>query len=400
MAKTKQPAKKKSSGSAEDRDDVLAQKLCDLALDLIEREDYETLPDELKQKETDFRKIIRKSLHQKKDELLFEALQLTEDEDSDAYLLLKNSVEEASGVIVVRDDQAALEVNAFVIPIFARTTGGLDRAQIFQDEEAFDLLITSIKEAQLESGKAKVVLVSHAYHLDEIDRVRYSELNEMVHDAHASMTSKKMVATPAITRSISGWPESTFGPEDEALELRFLLGFALKAVDDPFYQVPKGEDAADAFFATRAERFQRWTGQAAPLVKRLLVTGGRDIDVNFLYQDLFHGGKERGIAELYMLQMMSELSYALQEQGIDPGHVKAVMGPAEIADGAVLRVSLYAEDGALLATSEKPMESVRDLDVEAADTYDALMTIGIRSLALADRFDGDGQAVGARKYEE
>jgi hypothetical protein len=379
----------------------LTRNLYELAVDLAAKKGRKSMTEALKQKESDFQKIIRKCLYQKKDDILYEALERTQYADSDAYQLLKESIDEASGIIVFRRDEGHdLEVNAFVIPVFAHTSGGLHSGQCFQDQEAFDLLVQSFKEAQLESPDANVVLVSHAYDLDEIDRISYSQLNDMVRDAFGSMTSKKAVATPAIVRSISGWPENHFEPEDMAVELRFLLGFALKKTDDPFYQVPQDEAAADRYFEARAARFQRWTQQVAPLVKRALVTDGREIDINFLYQDLFHGGKERGVAEYYTLQMMAELHHGLDVHGTLPEDTNAIIGPADVEGEMVLRVNLYAEaDGALLASSEKPLGVARDLPIEADDAYDALMTIGVKSLALAMKFDADGQPVDARPYE-
>jgi hypothetical protein len=401
MPKPKRPPGKKSSAPSEDKADTLAQKLCDLAIELVEQEDSESMADSLKQTKSEFHKIIRKSIYQKKNDILLESLERTRYADSSAYQFLKENIEEASGVILIRDDEGnSFEVNAFVIPIFAHTTGGLDSAQCFQDEEAFDLLTGSFKEAQLESPDASVVLVSHAYHLDEINRIGYSQLNEMVYDAHASMTRKKLTATPAIGRSIAGWPENPFEPQDHAVELRFLLGFALKKIDDAFYRVPEDDDAADAWFEAREERFRRWTEKVAPLVKRCLVTDGREIDVNFLYQDLFHGGRDHGIAEYDMLQMMSELHHSLQEHGVEPESTKAIMGFTEVPDEMVLRVNLYAEkDGALVASSEKPVDAVRDPQVEAADAYDALMTLGVKSIGFAEKFDSDGQALDVRPYE-
>lgn len=402
MSKTKRAPGKKSGAPPEDKAEILAQKLCDLAIEITEREDRELVSDSLKQAESDFHKLIRKSLYQKKDVVLYESLERARFADSDAWRLLKDSIEEAAGVIMAPDAKGnMLEVNAFVIPIFVQSTGGLDPEQGFQDEEAFELLAQSFKDARLESPDAAVVLVSHAYHLDEMNRISYAHLNEMVHDAHASMTSKKLKATPAIDRSIAGWPEKPFAPEDQAVELRFLLGFALKKADDPYYQVPQNEDGEDAYFAARENRFRRWSEQAAPLVKRCLVTDGREIDINFLYQDLFYGGKERGVGEYDMLQMMSELNHSLQQHGIDPEQAKAIVGPIEIDDEVVLRVNLHAEgDDSLLASSEKPVGAAQDFDVEAADTCDALMTLGIKSLALADSFDADGQPVGVRRYKQ
>lgn len=397
----KRKAPGKSVASPEDQDEALTHDLLELARELALHEGSTSLSDALKKRKSDFRKIIRKCLNQKKDDVLNEALERALELESHAYPLLKETIEDTSeNVIFRRDDGRDLEINAFVIPLFAHTAGGLDREQCFQDEEAFDLLRQSIHGARLESPDANVVLVSHAYHLDEIEQISHSQLNAMVHEAFDSMTRKKATAAPEITRSMSGWPDSHFAPEDQAVELRFLLGFALKTLDDPFYQVPKNEAAADRYFETRADRFRRWTKQAAPLVKRCLATDGREMEIDFLYQDLFYGGKERGIAEYDMLQMMSELHHGLHLHGTLPDNTRAIIGPVDAGDAMALRVNLYAEpDGALVASSDKPIAADGDLEAEADDVRDALMTIGVKSLSLARKFDADGQALDARPYK-
>jgi hypothetical protein len=401
MKKQNRPGPAKSAAAPEVQDDAAIQKLVELALDLTELDDYESLPDELKKKKGDFQKMIRKCLHQKKEAILSEALERTYEEDGDAFALLRESLEEAAASIVFRRDEGPdVEVDAFVIPLFAHTVGGLRAEQCFQDEEAFELLRKSFQEGELESRQASVVLVSHAYHLDEIDRIAYGQLSDMVREAFETMTRKKTVAAPAIARSMSGWPESGFAADDSAMELRFLLGFSLKPTDDPFYKVPTKEAAADRYFEARAERFRRWAQQVAPLVKRCLVTDGRDVDIDFLYQDLFYGGKATGIAEYAMLQLMSELQQALHARGVTPEAVNAVLGPAEGDNGEVLRVHLYANaDGALVASSDKPIGAAHDVDAEVADVHDALSTIGVKSLALAMQFDADGQPVDVRPYQ-
>lgn len=402
MKKRNQPGSAKSATAPEVQDDATIRTLVALALDLTGLDDYETLPEDLKKKQADFQKTIRKCLHQKKDGVLAEALESAWEENSDAHTILKESIEEASEIVVFRRDEGPeLEVNAFVIPLFAHSAGGLRAEQCFQDEEAFELLRKSFQEGQLESPQAKVALVSHAYHPEEIDLIGYSQLNAMVGEAFETMTRKKAPAAPAIARSMSGWPESGFAPDDSAVELRFLLGFALKTLDDPFYRIPGNEAAADRYFETRAERFREWSRQVAPLVKRCLATDGRDIEIDFLYQDLFHGGKETGIAEQAMLQMMSELQHALQASGVAPAATHAILGPAETGDGEVLRVNLYGSaDGALIASSDKPIGAARDLQAEADDIHDALATLGVVSLALAIRFAPNGQPVDMRPYDE
>jgi hypothetical protein len=400
-AKPGKPAKSLPAQPVEALGDAAAQTLASLAKDLRELDIYKTVPDELLKKKNDLLRLIRKCLQQKRDGVLADALDLTCEEDGTAFELLTEQVQESAEIVIFRrDDGPDVEVNAFVIPLFVRTAGGLHADQCFQDETAFEHVHHSIQEGGLESAKGRVVLVSHAYHPDEIDGISYSHLNEMVREAFESMTRKKMSAAPAIARSMSGWPENRFAPEDETLELRFLLGFALKTLDDPFYRVPEKEAAADRYFEMRAERFRRWSQDNAPLIRRCLVTDGRPVELDFLYQDLFYGGKAAGIAEYYMLQMMSALQQALAEQGVQAGATTAVIGPTEVADGMVHRVNLYtSEGGALVASFDKPIGVMHELEHEANDVYDALKTIGVESLSLAMKFDADGRPVHARPYQ-
>ncbi len=399
MHKNKRPAPAARPDSSQDREDAMAQRLATLAGDLAAREDRVANREALDIAETELLRIIRKCLHQGKDDTLHEALDYALDEDTDACRLLKERIEDAAeNVLFRRDDGQELEVNAFVVPLFARTAGGLRADQCFQDEEAFDLLRDSFQQAQLESREAKLVLVSHAYHPDELDRLGYSQVQAMVREAHEAMTRKKAPAAPTIAQSMSGWPESGFGPDDVAVELRYLLGFTLKRMDDRFYHVPKSETAADAYFETRAARFRQWAKDIAPVVKRCLVTDGRDIDLDFLYQDLFHGGKERGMAEYETLQWMAELHRTLEAHGADPANVRAVAGPADVEGETVLRVNLYDEAGAMLSSSDKPLALAGELASGVDDACDALMSMGLKSLDVAKRFDADGNAVGTRPY--
>ena len=380
-------------------DEALVDKIANLAVELATED--EASPD-LPGKQRDLRRMVGKSLRQQQDDVLYEALERARDQEAEAYPYLREIIEEAAEIVFFTRNERSYEVNAFVIPMFVRTTGGLDAEQNFRDADAFTELTASIKEAQLESADAKVVLVSYAYHLDEIDAITYSHLEAMVRDAFAAMTDKKISETPAINRSMSSWPANRFGVEDTAVELRFLLGFTLKTADDPFYTIPQDEAAMDAYFAVRAQRFQAWSEKVVPLVQRCLVTDGRsnDFDVHFLYQDLFHGGKERGIAEYFMLQMMSELDHGLQESGATGAQTRAVMGPVHMDGDMVLRVNLYGDGDAVVATAEKPLDTARDLQVELDDTCDALLTLGVQSVALAEEFDADGKAVNVQPYAE
>ena len=353
-----------------------------------------------------FRKLIKRSLHQKKDEVLYDALVRTQERDAAAGLLLKQALEEAAEATVIeRAEGKRVEINAFVIPLFLHTTGGLDAARCFQDQEAFEALTKSLQDGQLESPQATVVLVNHGYHLNEIDGITYSHLHEMLRDAFVAMTDKRVVATPAIDRSFGGWPDTPFAAADRAIELRFLLGFSLKGLDDWFYLVPDDETEADAYFQAREARFQQWTVVAAPLVKRCFGIGGidggsagEDSDVHFLYQDLFHGGKEQGIAEYFMLQMLSELNQGLQRHGIAAEAVRAAFGPVMIGEEAQLRVRLETAGGELVVEATKPVAAVPDWETEYADAHDALRMIGVPTVSRVQRFGPDGTPHGLTAY--
>jgi hypothetical protein len=401
MPKNKRPAPKKNNAPIEEKGEAVARLLCDLAIELVELEDLASVDEQAREKKAEFQKIIRKALSQKNDETLYDSLEQTRDADNHAFHFLKEQIEESAGSRVFkRDEGRVVEVNAFVIPLFIWSTGGLDMRASFQDQDAFDALVKSMKEQQLESPDAKVVLVNHAYHLDEIDRITFSHLHEMIHDAFASMNGKKLVATPAIESSMSGWPHNPFGPEDKAVELRFLLGFALKEVDDPFYRIPDDEAAADHYFDVRAERFERWAERTATTVKRCLVSDPAKIDVKFLYQDLFHGGKERGMAEFFMLQLMAELNQLIAQSGLAPDNLNAIIGPAKVADAVLLRVNLYTgPDDRLVASADKPCGVLDDVQVEFDDVCDALKTMGVTTLSVAASFDQNGRPHDVRPYE-
>jgi hypothetical protein len=376
MPKNKRPVPRKPDAPVEQDDESLAQALASLAFDLSRQQAGPAAA--LLALESELDKQVRNALRKKKDEVLYGAIELARFEDSLAYQRLREHIEEAAATVLLRREGApAMEINAFAVPLFIHSAGGLKEAEGFQDGAAFDALVASFQQAGLESPKAKVVMLSHAYDLDEIDAVTYSHLNDMLRDAAASMTDKKLVANPALERSIRGWRAAAFGPGDKAVELRFLLGFALKRADDPFYAVPKGEAEADAYFEARMRRYQAWTADAAPLVARCLSATPAALEVHFLYQDLFYGAKEQGMAELAMLGLMSEVNAALDSAALAPAQVRAEVGAAADGDELVLQVKLSGPDGAPLATLSKPLDVAADLHGEEEDLCDALATLGV-----------------------
>ena len=407
MPKNKRPVPRKAPVEVEDDVDVMAQALADLALELVEREDGDA--EQLRQKEEAFKRLVRNALRKKNDELLYGAIERARYADIEAWQYLRSHVEEAGATMMIRrDGKPTEEINAFLVPLFVNSTGGLKHDATFQDVPAFELLRASFQQGGLESDDATVVLISHAYDLTEIDSISYSALNDMLREVTATMSEKKLVETPALAASISGWAGGEFAPNDQAMELRFLLGFTRKREDDPFYLVPDDEVAADAYFAARMARYRQWTLEAAPLVQSCLAADPASVSVNFLYQDLFYGAKEQGMAELAMLEMMSDINQALERHQVEPGQVRAIVAPADVDDQMVLRVNLYRDgdgagdgdgnSGAPLASHEKPFDLAADLRTEVDDMCDALATIGIHAVSVALKFGSDGTAQEVRPY--
>jgi hypothetical protein len=399
MPKNKRPVPRKSSVIPEDEDDLMAQALADLALAIVEREDEDEAVMRLQRDQ--FQKLLRNALRKNKDEVLYGAIERARDVDVGAYQFLRAEVEETSATAILRRDGApTMEINAFLVPIFVHSTGGLVETAGFQDDAAFAQLVDSFGQAGLESPQAKVVLISHAYDLAEIDAIAYSHLNDMLRDAGGSMTEKKVVATPALERSISGWSARSFAPSDEAMELRFLLGFALKRADDPFYLAPGEEAEADAYYAARMERYRGWTLQVAPLVRRCLAADPATLELSFLYQDLFYGAKQQAMAELAMLGMMADINQALAQHALEPSQVRTIVAPVDLRGQMLLRVNLYRQgDDAVLVASDKPLDLAADLRTEVDDICDALGTLGIVDVSVALKFRADGSADDARAYQ-
>lgn len=398
MPKNKRPVPRNPSKTTVDDDDALALALAELALAVSEQEHAEAGEEAVAvAQQAQLHKLIRNALRKKNDDLLYGAIEQARDTDVGAYQLLRSQIEEASATLVLRKEGGpAMEVNAFAIPLFVHSHGGLQQAQQFQDDGAFSALVESFGKAGLESPSAKVVLISHAFDADEMTRISYSQLGDMARDAAAVMSEKKLVAAPALEASMTGWAPTSFGPDDKAVELRFLVGFAYKREDDPFYAVPDDEAAADAWFEERVSRYRAWTEEVAALVKHCLSAQPDALDLYFLYQDLFFGAREQGMAELAMLQMMGTLSQALE--GAAPG-ARAVVGPADVADAMVLRVKLLGADGSVLATSDKPLDLAADLQDEVDDVADALATLGVTEIAVALRFDAAGVALEPVAYQ-
>jgi hypothetical protein len=398
MPKNKRPVPRKSAAAPEEDADVMAQALAELALDIAEPEDGDST--DLRLKEEELSRMVRNALRKKNDEVLYGAIERAKYTDVTAWQYLRAHVEEASATMMIRrDGKPTEEINAFLVPLFVHSHGGLKQDDTFQDDQAFELLRASFQQAGLESPDATVVLISHAYDLAEIDAISYSQLGDMLREVAATMSEKKMVDTPALATSISGWSGGSFAPGDDAMELRFLLGFARKRADDPFYLPPDDEEGADAYFAARMERYRQWTLESAPMVQSCLSADPAALSLNFLYQDLFYGAKEEGMAELAMLAMMSDINQVLLENALDPAQVRAVVAPADVDNEMVLRVSLYRDGGPQpLASTEQPFDLAADLQTEVDDICDALGTIGIHAVSVAMRFGKDGQPEDLRPW--
>ncbi|QOL48768.1 hypothetical protein [Massilia litorea] len=398
MPKNKKPVPRKPAAAAEPDTDALAQALADLALEVAEGEDSD--PELAAAREQELLVDIRKALRKKRDEVLYGAIELARFTDPEACRLLRAHIGEQSATLHLRrEDEPELEIDAFLIPLFVRSTGGLVAEETFADDAAYEELANSFVAAELDSPRAKVALVRHAYDLAEADHIGYSALQELLREAAASLTSKKPVAAPLLEASIRGWTGERFAPDETAMELRFLFGFSLKRADDPFYAVPKDEIDADVYFADRMRRYRAWTERVAPLVRRCLAADPDSISVDFLYQDLFHGAKEQGVSELAMLGTLAEINRLLAGKELAADRVRAVVAPLDAGEHIELRVNLYALDGGPpWGGTAKPVDLAADLGAEVDELCDALGSIGIDDVSTADGFDDQGHPEGAQPY--
>ncbi|WP_312553462.1 hypothetical protein [Massilia sp.] len=372
--------------------------MADLALEVAEGEEGD--PERAAAREEELVVALRKALRRKRDEVLYGAIEIARFTDPQACRLLKAHIgEQAATLHIRREGEPEREIDAFLIPLFVRSTGGLVAGETFADDAAYEELAASFVAADLESTGAKVALVRHAYDLAEIDHISFSTLQELLREAAASLASKKPVPAPQLEASIRGWTGERVAPDETAMELRFLLGFSSKRADDPFYQVPRDEVGADVYFADRMRRYRAWTERVAPLVRRCLAADPDRLSVNFLYQDLFYGAKEQGVAELAILGLLSEIKGLLAGKELEPDAVRAVVAPLDGGEHIVLRVNLYAIDGGPpWGGVSRPVDLAADLGAEVDELCDALATLGIDDISTADGFSDDGHPEGAQPY--
>lgn len=398
MPNNKRPAPRKTPKPAAEPDhEAVAQNLVDLALEITEREDPD--PAVVEAREQDVLTLVRRALRRRHDEVLYGAIDVARHTDPAACRWLRDKIEEEAATLVAREGEESFEIDAFMIPLFVTSTGGLLETEVFQDDAAFEELSDSFRKAGLASADSRVVLVRHLYDLDAVDAIRYSDLQEMLREAFQSMRSKKLSAAPAIQASMRPWVPGEAAPDEETMELRFLLGFVLKHTDDPFYRVPKAEAAADAYFEGRLARYRMWAGSITPLLQRNLSARPGGVELNFLYQDLFYGAKEQGLSELAMLATLADVNAVIDGQARAPERLKAVVAPVDLGEQAVLRINLYPLDGgAPLATVDKPVDLSDDLEIALEDLCDALGTIGLDGILVASGYDAGGQPEGAEAY--
>ena len=414
MPKNKRPAPRTSNNTrdeSQERDtDAQARQLADLALDIAEREDAAAAGlGPLEDEDPDaalthaVRRAVRKGGRKGADAVLYEAIELARYTDPLACRLLRARIEEEAATWRFRRDadgkDAAYEIDAFLVPLFVRSRGGLAALETFQDEAAFSALAASFQSAGLDSEKAKVVLLQHAFDLAEIDHIGYGTLHEMLREAAASLLEKKLQPAPTIEASMRGWTGEPVAPDETALELRFLLGFSLKRDDDPFYRVPKDEAGSDAYFEARMQRYRAWTESAAPLLARCLAREPERLELSFLYQDLFYGAKEQAMAELAMLGLLAEAKRLLAAKDLAPDAVHATVAPLDMGEHVLLRANLYALDGGRpWGSVEKPVDLAADLAHEVDELCDALLSLGLEGVSVATGFSEDGHAEGAEPY--
>jgi hypothetical protein len=394
MPRNKRPLPRKSNNTPQPNPDAQLRELATLALTVIERDEA----DSGSEREEALLTLVRRALRRKHDDVLDGAIDYTRMSDPDACRYLRACIEEeAASQQIRREGMPDLEIDAFAVPLFVRSNGGLVEAETFQDDAAFSELVTSLKGGGLESPDAIVVLVRHLYDLDEMEQIGYSAMHEILREAAVSMSAKKPTPVPLLAATMRGWSGEDFEADEAAMELRFLVGFSLKRADDPFYAVPADEGDSDAWYEARMERYREWTLSAAPLVKRCVAADPDRVAVDFLYQDLFFGARAEAVQELAMLVALAEVNQLLDTRGLAIEQARAVVAVLDGGENALLRTNLY--DGDTLAGSlDKVVDLSADLGEELDDMCDALLTLGVGVVETAADFDEDGKPEGAERF--
>ena len=94
MPKNKRPVPRQSrTAPVEEDDEVVAQALADLALDVADPEDGDRAA--LRAREDELQKLVRNALRQKNDEVLYGAIERARYSDVAAFQYLRAAIEEA-----------------------------------------------------------------------------------------------------------------------------------------------------------------------------------------------------------------------------------------------------------------------------------------------------------------
>jgi hypothetical protein len=326
--------------------------------------------------------------------VLYGAIELARDESVDGYRYLRNAIEEGAANLLPAPRRCAGHGNRRLChSVFVHSQGGLDPAADFQDGDAYDALLASFTEAGLESPQGQGGAGQPCLRPERNRKNHLWPAAQHGARSRAIAEQQENHGSAGAERSMAaGWAASSFGPDDSAVELRFLLGFALKRADDPFYAVPAKEKAADAYFAQRAERYQKWTEQYAPMVARCLGRGRAAIPPapelpvsgSVLWRARHCAGRICDAADAGHAQS----GHGRPCAGAAAGHHRADRHRRRM----VLRVQLRAGDS-VLAECDKALDLTADLEIEVDDVSDALASLGLglSQLSVALRFDADGQ---------
>src|SRR5438094_7120111 len=134
MPKNKKPVRRQPPPPAPDRTDELVEDMAVLALEVAEQEESD--PAAIAAKQDELQKMVRNALRKKQDEVLYGAIEHARFDDVDAFTLLREQIEEAAASIVLRaEGKPAEEIDAFLVPLFVHSKGGLRPDAVFADAD-------------------------------------------------------------------------------------------------------------------------------------------------------------------------------------------------------------------------------------------------------------------------
>ncbi|MBC8739790.1 DUF2863 family protein [Paraburkholderia sp. UCT31] len=338
--------------------------------------------------------LVDRLLYEEREDEIREALALAEDEDT--FCNLNERVEwVAEHTTILEEDGSTTLQSLFVVPVVALSQGLPSAPRDYLKGPAFQSFLESFRTQGLLPDDASMVVSPYLYHPDELSKLGFCTVSDLNDAVHAAVVEGCEVPADALAQT--GWPlERDASPGQMVCELRFILGTVVSGDEASALSLSQPTEATDGAHDAFIERGHQWTRAAQPHVAQML--GLATTEVLVVLPLGFFGGFRQGLVALYTLMLFSQATGALEERGLSPRAVRAVIAPFG-ANGRVdeYRVSLLSLlDGTLVAgLTQRAIGIISEQDT-VAFVRQALLDVGIEQVqTLYQLQQGEGTFIAA-----